>query len=492
MKRLSSILLLVLVTNFAANANNISVTNLVLTGQNSTNNTYQVQFDIAWDNSWRTSTFESNYDAAWIFVKFKARTQANWSHGLLNLTGFVTPAGSTIEISPDSRGAVIYRTANGIGNVSYTGLQLQLNYGTTISDNDRVEICVFAVEMVHVNQGAFYAGDASTNGTLRQFSQGSTINPFQVTSEALINLGGLITTNLGSRSNTSDDFDNLTFQTLPAAFPKGFNPFYSMKYEISMQQYCDFLNKLTATQASNRFPNQNGVTGHTISNTGAAPELYITSTPDRACNFLSWADLCAYADWAGLRPMTELEFEKACRGIDAALVDEAAWGLSTGCGAINTNNITNAGLPNETGSGLCIANGNYNSSFTTGGNPGQARPLRCGFFAASATNKTREETGATYWGIMEMSGNAEEQVVGIGSSAQRTFTGLHGNGALNVAGDCDIANLSLTDYSRRGGALDGSNGINSYRISDRSRINMVDGTTTRSSVRGGRLVRTSF
>lgn len=469
-------------------ANNITISNLTLTGQNTTNDTYQVQFTIVWDNSWRTSTFESNYDAAWIFVKFKARTQVNWSHGPLNPAGFVAPSGSAVEISPDGKGAVIYRSSNGIGNVSYVNVQLQLNYAGIIADNDRVEICVYAIEMVHVNQGAFYAGDGSTAGTLRQFSQGSTQNPFQVSSEAALTLGGTPVTNLGTRNNVSDDFNNTTTQSLSAAYPKGFAAFYTMKYEISMQQYCDFLNRLTSTQATARFPNQTGNNGHTIDDNGQSPDIYVTTTPDRACNFLSWADVCAYADWSGLRPLTELEYEKSCRGIDAPLIDEAAWGTSSGCGNPSSLNITNAGLPNEGLTGLCTSTGNYFSNFSNGAQP---RPLRCGIFAASATNKTREETGATYWGIMEMSGNVEEQVIGVGSANQRTFTGLHGDGSLNAAGDANISGLSITDYTRRGGCCDGQVGINTYRISDRSRTNLVDGST-RVATRGGRLARTSF
>ena len=32
--------------------------------------------------------------------------------------------------------------------------------------------------------------------------------------------------------------------------------------------------------------------------------------------YISWPDLLAYADWAALRPITELEYEKAARGVD--------------------------------------------------------------------------------------------------------------------------------------------------------------------------------
>ncbi|HCR53204.1 MAG TPA: hypothetical protein DIW27_02215, partial [Cytophagales bacterium] len=32
--------------------------------------------------------------------------------------------------------------------------------------------------------------------------------------------------------------------TIPANYPKGFNAFYTMKYEVSQKQYADFFNTL--------------------------------------------------------------------------------------------------------------------------------------------------------------------------------------------------------------------------------------------------------
>ncbi len=51
--------------------------------------------------------------------------------------------------------------------------------------------------------------------------------------------------------------------------------------------------------------------------------------PDRACNRVLWHDGATYADWAGLRPMTELECEKACRGPVYPVTGEYAWGNTT-------------------------------------------------------------------------------------------------------------------------------------------------------------------
>ena len=64
-----------------------------------------------------------------------------------------------------------------------------------------------------------------------------------------------------------------------------------------------------------------------------------------ACNWLSWADVAAYLDWSGLRPMTELEFEKACRGPNAPVAGEYAWGSNAGL--VQATSIVNGGLSNE-------------------------------------------------------------------------------------------------------------------------------------------------
>ena len=143
-----------------------------------------------------------------------------------------------------------------------------------------------------------------TNGS---WASGATV-PLSISSESAL----IIAHSTGNLWGTSV-LENCTIGdpgALDASFPKGFAAFYCMKYEISQQEYVDFLNNLTATQATARYPVQ---TTNRYSITFGSG-VYSTKKPYVACNFLSWADLAAYLDWSGLRPMSELEFEKVCRG----------------------------------------------------------------------------------------------------------------------------------------------------------------------------------
>ncbi|MCS7153886.1 MAG: SUMF1/EgtB/PvdO family nonheme iron enzyme [Bacteroidia bacterium] len=57
-------------------------------------------------------------------------------------------------------------------------------------------------------------------------------------------------------------------------------------------------------------------------------------------------------------------------------------------------------------------------------------PLRVGFAASGSTN--RVQAGASYYGVMELTGNVWEWVVGFNSNVSG-FTGLHGNGELTTS-----------------------------------------------------------
>jgi len=311
-----------------------------------------------------------------------------------------------------------------------------------------------------------------------------------------------------------------------------------MKYEISQEQYADFLNVLTRTQQNTRTATD--ISGTSVTNRYVMSNTPTTSTRQAircdatlpatpapitvycdysgngtgnesldgqnvACNYLSWPDQAAYADWAGLRPWSELEFEKICRGPNNAIYGEYVWGSTTLC--TNTYTLTNTAAANEQISNLCPATGNAIGINTK---PSSYNIARCGIFAASSVNHTRIETGAAYYGTMEMAGNIMEAVVTAGCVAGRSCYSNHGNGELNNTGDADVdywpgingnslANVANTTYG-------GTTGVTSYagmifkgggvtttddqmRPSYRSLV--LSSMVSRTAERGGRLARTA-
>jgi formylglycine-generating enzyme required for sulfatase activity len=444
-------------------ANNIQVSNVQLTGQNATNNTYQVTFDLSWENSWRLSTGPSNWDAAWVFVKFSKLDFDVWNHAKLELTGGVAPSGSVVQVSANSdaltvgMGAFIYRAADGSGNVNWSNVQLRWNYGLDgIADNDPVEVTVIAIEMVYVPQGAFYLGDGS--GMIGSFEDGSGGLPFQVTTDnTAFTLGTGASGGIGNNNSSQggnqlslDDFNDAVGQTLPAAFPAGFNAFYCMKYEISQGQYATFLSLLTATQSAARFATGGAPLGFAIASNGTR---YDASAPSNTCTYLGWADVAAYLDWSGLRPMSEMEFEKACRGTRYAVPREFAWGNASTSGTSygnaqnpNTDQSLYVNLPQNIGN---IQGLPYN---------------RNGMVAASSVNHTREETGGSYYGIMELSGGTTEYCVTVGNANGRLYDGRHGDGAIQASGVFNVVNWPLSTAGATGMGIRG--GSSAYFSSD--------------------------
>ena len=464
-------------------ANNINVSNIRVTGQNTTageNNPANytlVQFDLSWENSWRTSSAPNNWDAAWVFVKYRVGS-GDWQHAWLNNTGHSSGTGTSATIDAGlltpgtafhattnpALGVFIYRSADGTGNFSITGAQLRWNYGANgVADNATVDVKVFAIEMVYVPAGNFYVGSGGTE-TSAFYMYPTTTNPYQITGEGAITVG---TTN-GNLYYPSDVYGYGGDQSgpIPANFPKGYAAFYCQKYEISQQQYVDFLNTLTSAQASTRYPNAT-TNRHAITVSGG---VYSTTNPYVACNFLSWMDGAAYSDWAGLRPMTELEFEKACRGLETPVANEYAWGTATVAGnayTLENDNATNEGIA----SNYSTSTGNASYDITDGSIDG---PLRVGIFAANADNQGRITAGASYYGIMELSGNLWERAVTVGNATGRDFTGLHGNGALSTNGHAnETAWPGLTSGEVTGATGSGFRGgywsgnATSLRVSDR-------------------------
>ena len=460
-------------------ANDILVSSASLTGQNTSAgannvaNYTMVRFNLSWANSWRVSTGPSNWDAAWVFVKYRIEggtgcTAGNWQHATLSTTNanhsITTDNGTAgvFETTSDGKGVFIHRSGNGTGSINWQQVMLRWMYGSdAVLDACNVSVKVYAIETVYVPQAAFYIGDGA--GNAGQFRTALVANSFQVTSEAALTLGGGAVGSVGNNNKTgenvtTDDWDNTTSVTLPAAFPKGFLAFYAMKYEITQEQYMEFLNVLTSTQQLARHPatvagrfwsnaaapaNRNGVKC-VILPVGATPGTYACDLNNNgvvnesgdgqniAIQALNSQDLMAYLDWSGLRVMTELEFEKCGRGTLPAVLNEYAWGSATIYGTSYAP-LINGGTGSELPTGPSATLGNANYAGTSGGIGG---PMRVGTFATASSSRVVAGTG--YYGIMELTGNVWEIVAGVGVPSGRSYTGVHGNGVLTAAGFADV------------------------------------------------------
>ncbi|MDD4017490.1 MAG: SUMF1/EgtB/PvdO family nonheme iron enzyme [Kiritimatiellae bacterium] len=410
-----------LVTAGTALGNNIAVTNLSLVTV--ATDTVDVQFNVSWDHSWRSVWTEAaaanvsgtdltleNWDAAWVF--FKWRTDNVWKHATLSTNGYTAPEGTSVKISPDGLGALIYRSAVGSGTFQST---VKLRW-KRVADGagSLIDLSAHAIEMVYVPQGAFKVGSGSIKEEA-SFTDGSWTGgagiPFLIAGEdalTVTNAAGY----LWSTSSSITTSTNGGYGTLSSAYPKGYQAFYCMKYEITQGQYTAFLNQLTLQQATERYSASNaGVNRYTI--TGTHPN-FTASSPNRANNHMSWADGLHYVTWAGLRPMTELEFEKVCRGPLHPIPGEYAWGDAS---ITQITALNNDGTENETPSSE-TANCAYKS--------GVDGPVRAG--ACARASSGRHDAGASYWGIMELSGNLWERVVTVGNTYGRSFTNVHGTG----------------------------------------------------------------
>ena len=441
-------------------SNNVSVSGVSLGAINGAGSYSLVEFDVGWENSWRVSSGPSNWDAVWLFVKFSKDGGTTWEHASLHNSGHVAPSDMSITVGLEDTGSAfnatsnpgigvfLFRSSDGSGAISANNVGLRWNFGEDgVLSSDSVLLQVYALEMVFVPQGSFFAGDTSSTAT---FVQGSgDIDPWEITGEGAINVTNAVSDGYYYQSDFSgtDDATGAVF-TIPAGFPKGYGSFYVMKYEVAQGDWVSFFNTLTSSQQTTRdiTSNVNGgknsdglVWRNNVSWSGSgAATLNGGTHGDVAMNYLSWADLTAYLDWSGLRPMSELEFEKAARGAGQPAVPiEYAWGTALN---VQVTGLTNNGASTEIPSDGVSANLTHNS--------GTSGPIRVGSLASGSSS--RVDSGASYYGAMELSGNVWERTVTVGNTNGRTFTGDHGNGTLSNAGDADVSSWPGTNAQGAG------------------------------------------
>jgi formylglycine-generating enzyme required for sulfatase activity len=512
------LLLLILIFLWApsGSCSGISVTNISLGSRNASTGDSPVNFDISWNNSWRSTDpgapAPNNWDAAWVFVKFQ-KNGGDWQHASLNDTGHTVPSGASLDVglvdtsasfniaTNPGVGVFIYRSADGVGTFSKAGFSLNWHYVQDgVDEDDSIVLRVFAIEMVYVPNGAFFAGDNASSGS--SLIQGSSDNdPWYIDSENEITTANAPGSGTGAAETAAEYYyvtDNFSYDeatgaafTIPSTFPKGFGKFYVMKGEISQGQWLAFFNSLTTTQKSARdITSASGKNSDSLSfrnniswSSGDAilPDQGGGATYEYVpMNYLSWVDIAAYLDWAGLRPMTELEFERAARGPYRAVSGEFAWG-GTFASVQTATGITNGGTASEGASSAA------NLVFSNG----VSGPLRVGAMAKG--DSTRVASGAGYYGCVDLSGNLSEHTVTIGNSSGRSFDKrYHGNGLLTSGGAPNVSTWPT-------GAGVGSRGGDFASSSQYSRISTrhfaASGTGATQNVRfntsGGRGVRTA-
>ena len=389
---------------------------------------FRVPVKVSWKNAWRNAR---NHDAVWLFVKVRGGPVGPWRHA--RLSSSVPGANTRIvcEPSTDHVGTFCRPSATYRGDVS-GDVMLEID-PASLAENLRssaaLEAHASGIEMVYVPDGPFSVGDRDTasvahSAFYRSTATGGHGGPFRITSEAAIRVAP--EADALYYPATYPQYEGDRAGPVPAEFPKGTRAFYIMKYEISQGEYAEFLNMIGHYAASFRAP---------LGGIEYAPERgsiridggsYVATKPHRPANQMSWDDGTAFADWAGLRPMTELEFTKAARGPVDPVVSDYPWGTSSKAGLLRRvgpdDDLVQTGAADE----------------------------------SRLADSTREVLGASYFWVMDLAGSVWERAVTIGHPRGRAFRGTHGDGMLRDYGvatneDWPLGDHEAGGYGYRGG-----------------------------------------
>lgn len=456
-----------------------------------------IQCDVSWDNAWKNDV---NSDGVWVFAKFLS-PEGTWRRVTLksasgsqytyadcapNRFSRGDDPNAGMLVPDEKKGFFLFRL-KGSGSVAAKNVRFAWDYvkdGLTPEQVMKAPVRVFGYEMVYIPKDKHYVGDPKgPDGPDNALYTYPNKGAYLIGSEEPILVdkqdGALFCDQDNPRSRDDTPF------TIPKSFPKGFRPFWIMKYELTSQQFCDFLNTLTRKQQQsmveadisgdeikNYYVKTNSEEEHLRNavvcakkgNGTAEPMKFYTYAPARAVNFMSWANIAAVGDWSGLRPITELEYEKACRGPGEALLNELAWGVPmddvANIGRVETfDGADGSGyekkVPQKGVVNACFGGGI--APFDVGkkekpDNPGFEGPVSGEVFENLRVEGVPERIndGASYYGVRNLSGNVWERCVTIGHELGRAFDAKHGDGELDADGYSNAANWPGKDGAGAG------------------------------------------
>ncbi len=433
--------------------------------------TKQLNITLAWDNSWHDGSGQFR-DAAWLFLKYKDITNPEWQHAVLgtpNGAGGNTPAVLTDTLNSPGVQFDVQAKRAGVSTGAVTGYMVRRQKSATVATQNNPEYAgvynvamsfnvvvtlpagvtlanpefrVYALEMVDIPSGAFYAGDGSANSYVK--TNTTTNAPLYLTSTG------------GGTGLSATTYFGGTQIAVSSNYPNGVAEYFIMKYELSNEAYCEFMNTLTRAQQNSLSESPGFTTAATgvINNFNDSYSKFaasFTSLTDPAVfgcdanqngifneandgqnngviiNYMR--DAFAYLDWAGLRAMSGYEFEKACRGPLAPIAGEYAWGTATYTYPVFD---VDAFGPSE-GSSIAV-DGPLSRAGTRNG--AFARPV----------GSTRLNSGGSYYGVMELSNSGYEAHIGYGDSpVWNSWTATNGDGLVNA--DYSALELAPTAYT---------------------------------------------
>ena len=267
-------------------------------------------------------------------------------------------------------GAFVRRADHGMGTASGAKLTVLWDLAACpdVKKDTKVAIKAYGLKMVYVAEGPFDLGSGGTEtGAFYAYQPekkrgaekdrittgGATmviheavdaadeVPPYRVTNSAAIPTGK-VPGRLWARADEPPDGGEI-----PATFPTGYKGFYMQDRPITQAAFAFFLSSLPPKLAGEY--HERG--GHATEG-GWAGSILKSQDPENPYEFhhgrlkstctwwLSWEMGASFAAWAGLRPMTELENEKALRGPRRAAPEECGssfWGGSYGGGRYNAH-----------------------------------------------------------------------------------------------------------------------------------------------------------